>query len=237
MGMKLYGYWRSSSAWRVRIALEMKGLVYEHVPVHLLERGGHQHSPLFAEMNPMSQVPVLEVHEDGNQLSITQSMAIIEYLEERFGEPLLLPSDALARARAREFAEIVNSGIQPFHNSGFHTELKRLAPNLDSRRLSKRYIEKGLRALELLALPVARRYALGDAPTLADLYLVPQLYQARRYEVDPSPFPTLVRIERTCQELPAFQRAHPDNQPDAEQPAKTPASGKSSGLPSPPGTK
>jgi maleylpyruvate isomerase len=215
-GMKLYGYWRSSSAWRVRIALELKGIIFENVPVHLARRGGEQHVRQFAELNPLSQVPVLEVEENGTRFSLTQSMAIIEYLEEKFGEPLLLPGDPLLRARAREFAEIINSGVQPFHNTGFHAELKRYLPNLPPAAFSKRFIERGLRALELLALPVARGFVLGETPTLADVYLVPQLYQARRFEVDVAPYPTLLRVERTCQALEAFQRAHPDRQPDAE---------------------
>lgn len=214
--MKLYGFWRSSSAWRVRIALELKGVVFENVPVHLLRQGGEQHAPAFVEKNPMAQVPVLEVEENGTRFSLTQSLAIVEYLEERFGEPLLLPGDAHLRARAREFAEIVNSGIQPFQNSGFRAELKRFMPNLAPGALCKPFVEKGLRALELLALPTAQGFALGERVTLADVYLVPQLYQARRLEIDLGPYPTLLRVERTCQGLPAFQRAHPDRQPDAE---------------------
>lgn len=213
--MKLYGYWRSSSTWRVRIALELKGIVFEYVPVNLVRNGGEQHGREFAELSPMAQVPVLEVGENGQRHTITQSVAIIEYLEERFGEPLLLPGDARERARAREFAEIVNSGIQPFHNSGFLAALRAHSPHRDPRALARLYIEKGLRALELLALPIARRFALGDTLTLADVYLVPQLYQARRFDVDLAPFPTLLRVERACEEIPAFQRAHADRQPDA----------------------
>jgi maleylpyruvate isomerase len=216
VSMKLYGYWRSSSAWRVRIALELKALPFENVPVQLVRHGGEQHGPSFMQLNPLSQVPVLEVENDGTRATLTQSMAIIEYLDERFPEPSLLPGDSLSRARAREFAEIINSGIQPFHNTGFHGELKRHLPNIQPQPFSRRFIEKGLRALELLALPVARGHALGERPTLADVYLVPQLYQARRHGVDLDPFPTLRRIERTCEVHPAFRRAHPSQQPDAE---------------------
>lgn len=213
--MKLYGYWRSSSSFRVRIALELKGLVFEYVPVNLALRGGPHRGREFSDISPLSQVPVLEVEDNGKRFTITQSIAIIEYLEERFGEPLLLPGDPAERARAREFAEIINSGIQPFHNSGFLDELRTYSPKRDPLVLSRRYLEKGLRALELLSLPVARGFALGDAVTLADVYLIPQLYLARRFGVDLSPFPTLLRVERGCQALPAFQRAHPDQQPDA----------------------
>lgn len=213
--MKLYGYWRSSSSYRVRIALELKGLVFEYVPIDLTSRGGVQHSREFNELSPLAQVPVLEVEENSKHFTITQSVAIIEYLEERFGEPLLLPEEPGERARAREFAQIINSGIQPFHNSGFLDELRAHSPKRDPLLMARHYLEKGLRALELLSLPVARRFALGDSVTLADVFLIPQLYQARRFGVDLSAYPTLLRVERHCQELPAFQRAHPDAQPDA----------------------
>lgn len=222
MGIKLYSYWRSSSAWRVRIALELKGLPFETIPVNLVRRGGEQYGPSFAEMNPLSQVPVLEIEESSTRVTLTQSVAIIEYLEERFGEPSLLPGDALQRARAREFAEIINSGVQPLQNLSVQQELKRFAPAKDPRAFARHFIERGLRALELLVLPIARDFALGEAPTLADVYLIPQLYQARRFGVELSPYPTLLRIERTCQALPAFQRAHADSQPDAERDTTVP---------------
>jgi maleylpyruvate isomerase len=212
--MKLYGYWRSSSTWRVRIALELKGVAFEYVPVNLVRRGGEQHAPEFMERSPMAQVPVLEVEGGSGRLALTQSVAIIEYLEERFAEPQLLPGDALDRARVREVTEIVNSGIQPFHNSGFLDELRALG-HREPQTFAARFISKGLRALELLALPVARDFVLGDRLTLADLFIVPQLYQARRFQVDLSPFPTLIRVERCCEAIAAFQRAHPDCQPDA----------------------
>lgn len=234
--MKLYGYWRSSSAWRVRIALELKGVVFENVPVHLVRRGGEQHDPAFLERNPMAQVPVLEVEENGTRILLSQSMAIIEYLEERFGEPLLLPGDRLLRARAREFAEIVNSGIQPFQNIGFRAELKRFLPNLKPGLFSRILVEKGLRALELLALPVARNFVLGDRATLADVYLVPQLDVARRLEIDLSPYPTLLRVERACERLPAFQRAHPSRQPDAEPEGESPGARERTSFPPPAGS-
>lgn len=214
--MTLYGYWRSSSAWRVRIALELKGLSYEYRAVDLVHQGGAQHHPEFAGRNPMNQVPLLEVrNEPGSVVTLTQSVAIIEYLEEQYPEPPLLPAGALARARARELVEIVNSGIQPLQNIGVHTELRRIAPRVEPRTFAKPFIEKGLRALELLALPRARTFLLGETPTLADVYLVPQLYQARRLGVELEAFPTLLRVERSCGKLPAFQRAHADGQPDA----------------------
>jgi maleylpyruvate isomerase len=214
--LKLYSYWRSSSAWRVRIALQFKSIDCEIVPVHLLRDGGQQHRPEFGARNPMSQVPVLEEEGPAGIFRLTQSMAILEYLEERHPEPPLLPRDPAARARARQLAEIVNSGIQPLQNLKLQQELR--GRGLDPAVLMKQFNVAGLNALEQLACTSAGRYLVGDEVTLADLMLIPQLYAARRLGVDVEAFPTLRRVELACEPLPAFKAAHPDAQPDRELP-------------------
>jgi len=212
--MKLWSYWRSSSAWRVRIALGLKKLPFEYVAVHLIKGGGQQHEPGFTALNPNRQVPVLEVEENGQLVRLVQSMAIIEYLEERFPEPPLLPASASARAHVRAMAELVNSGIQPLQNTGTFAELKKhgVAPE----PWACLFITNGLTALEQLAAPRAGAFMFGDSPTLADVYLTPQLYNARRWGVALEAFPTLARAELSAQALPAFRAAVPDAQPDAE---------------------
>ncbi len=208
--MKLHGYWRSSASWRVRIALAWKDLAYDYVPVHLVRGGGEQHAQGYRASNPMRQVPLLAL--DGG-VELSQSLAIIEYLEERHPAPGLLPADPIARARARQLAEIVNSGIQPLQNLAVLQHLDTLA--VDRNAWAVHWISRGLEALESLAKTTAGRYAVGDAVSIADLCLIPQLYSSRRFPVDLAPYPTLLRIEAACAELPAFQAAHADRQPDA----------------------
>lgn len=208
--MKLYGYWRSSSAWRVRIALEWKGLPVEHVPVHLVADGGQQHGPAHVARNPLRQVPVLEL-DDGRLLS--QSVAIVEYLDEVHPAPPLMPADPYLRAWTRQLVEVVNSGIQPLQNLRILVALE--AGGVDRMAWARQVIDPGLRALQDLARPRAGRFLVGDEPTLADLYLVPQLYNARRFGCDLAPLDLLLRVEQAAVALPAFQRAHPDRQPDA----------------------
>ena len=214
--MKLYSYWRSSSAWRVRIGLALKEVACEIVPVHLVRSGGEQFRPEFLAVNPSAQVPVLEVPGAGGALfHLTQSMAILEYLEETHPSPPLLPRDPQSRARARQLAEMVNSGIQPLQNLRLQSALR--AAGVEPRPLVKEFNEFGLRALESLAAATATgRYLVGDDVTLADVLLIPQLYGARRNGVDVEAYPTLRRVERACEILPAFVAAHPDAQPDRE---------------------
>ncbi|HEX6274250.1 MAG TPA: maleylacetoacetate isomerase [Polyangiaceae bacterium] len=216
--MKLSSYWRSSSAWRVRIGLELKGIAHELVLVHLLRDGGEQNRPAFAEINPMGQVPVLEVDGPSGVFRLTQSMAILEYLEEVVPEPPLLPKNPELRARVRELAEIVNSGIQPLQNLRFLREVKALGA--DPLPATRAYIATGLAALERHAVESAGTHLVGDAVSLADVYLVPQLATSRRFGVDLEPYPTLLRVEKACAALPAFQRAHANAQPDFDPEAK-----------------
>lgn len=212
MNLRLYGYWRSSSSWRVRIGLALKDLSYEYVALDLLEQ--EQFREEHRARNPMGQVPVLEASDGGRVVRLVQSMAILEWLEERHPSPPLLPPDAPGRARVRALAELVNSGIQPMQNAVVLRTLKRRLPGYEQEWAAS-FIARGLEALEPLTAAGAGRFSHGDAPGLADCYLVPQLYNARRYGVDVSPFPTLRRIEEACGALPAFQAAHPDRQPDA----------------------
>ncbi|MBK6518762.1 MAG: maleylacetoacetate isomerase [Polyangiaceae bacterium] len=212
---KLYGYWRSSCSYRVRIALGLKGIAYESIPVHLLNDGGQQRAEAFRARNPMEQVPLLEIeHEPGLVVELTQSVAILEYLEERFPAPALLPTCSYLRARVRKCVEIVNSGVQPLQNLSLMGEIKRLGG--DAQALAKAANERGLRALEAEAESAGGAFMIGDAPTLADVLLVPQIYSARRFGVDMTAFPTLSSIDARLAQLPGVAAAHPDLQPDAE---------------------
>jgi maleylpyruvate isomerase len=212
MRLRLYGYWRSSSTWRVRIGLGLKGLAWEHAIVNLL--ADEQWSEAHRARSPLAQVPVLEIEEDGRTLRLVQSMAILEWLDERFPDPPLLPPDLDGRARVRALAEHVNSGIQPLQNSLTLRMLKEKLPGYD-REWARFHIANGLAALERAAGDGgAGRFCHGDSPGLADCYLVPQLGNARRFEVDLAPYPLLRRIDGACASLAPFQAAHPERQPD-----------------------
>lgn len=212
--MKLWSYWRSSCSYRVRIALGLKGLSYEYASLHLLRDGGAQHAPGFLELNPQRQVPVLEVEEEGQTLHLVQSIAIIEYLEECYPEPALLPKRPGERAHVRALAELVNSGIQPLQNLATFAELKQRG--VDHEAWARTFIARGLTALEALASPRAGSFLFGNGPTLADVYAIPQLYNARRFGIALDPYPTLTRAEQNSHALPAFHAARPETQPDAE---------------------
>jgi len=209
--MILYDYWRSSSAWRVRIALHFKGLAFERRVVNLSPEAREQDAGGFATLNPLRQLPVFIP--DGDTRHFTQSMAIIAFLEETYPTPPLLPADPWLRARARQLAEMVNSGTQPLQNLSVLDYAQ--AAGADRNTWARHFIARGLGALEAAAQETARTFLIGDAPTIADLYLIPQLYNARRFSVDLSPLPTLVRVEAACAALPAFIAAHADAQSDA----------------------
>lgn len=218
MKPKLTSYWRSSSAWRVRIGLALKGIEHELVLVHLLRGGGEQLRDDFSDKNPMHQVPVLDVEGPDGVFRLTQSLAILEYLDELVPEPPLLPKTPELRARARELAEIVNSGIQPLQNLKFFREIK--AAGADPYPVTQTYIAAGLGALESHAARCAGRFMVGDAVSIADVCLVPQLYAARRFGVALEPYPTLLGVEKSCEALPSFQKAHATAQPDFDPNAK-----------------
>ena len=209
MSVRLWGYWRSSASWRVRIALHHKGIDFEYLPVHLVKDGGQQFSDEHRARNPLEQVPVLEV--DGVRL--TQSMAILEWLEETHPELPLLPRDPVARARARQLAEIVNSGIQPLQHLSAQKYVKSVGG--DPTTWAAHWVQRGLAAMEAIAQETAGRFLVGDHPTFADVCLIPQLYGARRVQVPLDAYPTLLRAEAACEELDAFRKAHADAQVDA----------------------
>ena len=212
MKIVLHNYWRSSASQRVRIGLGLKGLAYEYVVVNIVQRD--QHSDAYRERNPMAQVPTLEIIEDnGTAQSIRQSLPILEYIEERFPGHALLPKDPLARARARELAEIVNSGIQPLQNLSTTNAVKAFGGDVAA--WPKPFIADGLAAFERVARSTAGTFCVGDAPTIADCFLVPQLASARRFGVDITKHTLLLGIEERCLAMPAFANAAPDRQIDA----------------------
>lgn len=212
--MKLYGFFRSSAAFRVRIALNLKGLAYETVPIHL--RRNDQAKPDYREVNPQGLVPTLE--DDGRTL--IQSMAIIEYLDETHPDPPLLPADPTDRARVRALAAIVACDIHPIDNLRVLRYLTHALGHGDSDIAAwyNHWIDAGFQALEALLAgdPRTGAFCHGDRPGLADVALVPQAVNAERYRLKMSPYPTIARIVDSCMKLGPFQAAHPDNQPDAE---------------------
>ena len=214
-GIVLYTYWRSSAAYRVRIGLELKGLAWEARPVHLVRDGVEQHRDAYRALNPQQQVPTL-LHE-GHVL--TQSLAILEYLDERFPQVPLLPADAAGRARVRALAQLVACDIHPINNLRVMQYLERdLQVPADARtQWTLHWIAEGFAAMEALLVNSRDTGAFchGDRPGLADICLLPQLYNAHRFGLDLAPYPTLRRIEAACQAVDAFDRARPENQPDA----------------------
>lgn len=213
--LRLHNYFRSSASYRVRIALGLKGLSYEYVPVHLVRDGGEQKKPAHHAQNPMEQVPTLEFELDGHRRVVAQSVAILELLDELFPEPPLYPRDPFLRARTRELVELVNSGIQPHQNLTPLARLDAISKGA-GRAHAQHHNRVGLAAYEERVQETVGRFSVGDAVSAADLCLVPQLATARRYEIDLAPYPTLTAIEARCLELPAFQAAAPSAQPDAE---------------------
>ena len=214
--LKLYNYYRSSASFRVRIALKLKGLNYDYVPVHLTKGGGQQFAPEFKSLNADALIPVLD--DDGRVL--TQSLAIIEYLDETHPEPPLLPSSPVDRAYVRGFALTIACEIHPLNNLRVLRYLvKELGASEDSKNAWYRHwVEQGLAALEARVVAERRsgRHVLGDQVSLADVVLVPQVFNARRFDCRLDHVPTLMRVFDHCMELPAFADAQPARQPDAE---------------------
>jgi len=208
----LHNYWRSSASHRVRIALEVKQLAFDYAIINILQRD--QFSDLYRGMNPMSQVPTLVVTEDsGTTHTLTQSLPILEFLDERFPTTPLLPKDPYRRHQVRALCEVINSGIQPLQNLAVIKAIK--AMGHDTNTWTQSYITPGLAAFEQAVKPSSGLFCAGDAVTFADCFLVPQLASSRRFGVEVERFPRLLEIEARCLALPAFQRAAPDQQPDA----------------------
>lgn len=214
--MELYGYWRSTAAYRVRIALNLKGIAYESVSVDL--RSGEQRGHKFREVNPQGTVPCLR---DGDVV-LGQSLAIVEYLDETRPEPPLLPADPAGRARARQLALVVACEMHPLNNLKVLQYLEHGMGLGEDRRLCwyRHWIAEGFGALEAMLAPTAGEFALGgDRPGLVEVFLVPQVYNAERWRCDMGPYPTIRRINERCLQLPAFAAALPERQPDAPPPA------------------
>ncbi|MHC3125871.1 maleylacetoacetate isomerase [Brevundimonas sp. GN22] len=209
--MILHGYWRSGTSYRTRIALNLKGLSYDQVGVDL--RTGAQRSGDYLALNPQGLVPAL-VTDGGDVLS--QSPAILEWLEETFPQPALLPSDPVARAQVRAMAAVVGCDIHPLNNLRVLKAIKAIgADEAATQGWIEQWIVSGFGALEAMVANHGRGWCYADTPTLADCYLIPQIYSARRFNVDLSAYPNLLAIEARAQAHPAFAAAHPDRQPDA----------------------
>lgn len=210
MKFSLYHYWRSSCSWRVRWALELKGVPYESVPVNLLQ--GEQMTPAYQAKNPSGFVPSVEV--DGRFFG--ESLAILEWIEEAFPKPALLPKDPLDRMYVRQMALTIVSGIQPLQNLA---TLKYFAPDEAARKPhAQHWITRGLKTFETLVMKSGKTgpYAYGDQPTFADLCLIPQIYNSLRFDVDLTPFPRSKAIYEHCLKTPACDKAAPQNQPGAQ---------------------
>lgn len=211
--MQLYGYWRSSSSYRVRIALALKGLDYENLPVHLVQ--GAQNTPDYKARNPQGYVPCLV---DGD-LTLFQSLSIIDYLDRKYPEPQLIPEDFSERGAVLSFAQVVACDIQPLQNVSVLKHVTRESAEPDSARAdwSRYWMAKGFAALEaILAARQQTACCFGDAPSLADVVLIPQMYNAERFALDLAPYPNLTRVTEHCRGLAPFIAAHPDQQPDAQ---------------------
>jgi maleylpyruvate isomerase len=211
--VKLYTYFRSSAAYRVRIALNLKSLPYEMVPIHLTKDGGQHRKPEFQAVNPQIRVPTLEL---SSGEILTQSLAIIEYLNDIAPEPPLLPADALERAKTRAIAQIIACDIHPLNNlislQYLKRHLKHEQPEIDA--WYHHWVIEGFKAIEAMITPAP--YACGAHVSLADICLIPQVFNARRLKVPLDKFPKIVAVEAACLKLPAFDKARPENQPDAE---------------------
>lgn len=215
----LYNYFRSSTSYRVRIALHHKKIAFEYKPVHLLNQGGEQHFEAYKKLNPMQEVPTL-VHKDK---VISQSMAIIEYLEEINPEPPIFPKDPYIKAKVRQFCENINCGIHPLQNlkviKMLETELK--ATSEQKSIWLKTWIERGFESIEKMLSDFSGTYSFGEKITAADIFLTPQVFSAERFGVSLKSFSNIERVHKNCLELEAFKRAHPLNQVDTPEDLKT----------------
>jgi maleylacetoacetate isomerase len=210
--VKLYNYFRSSAAYRVRIALALKDVPYEPIPVHLTKDGGQHKRPEYRAVNPQMRVPTLVL--SGGE-TLIQSLAIMEYLDEVYPDPPLLPAGDIERARVRAVAQIVACDIHPLNNSGTMAYLRKVGH--DDAMINEWYaywVTAGFEAIEAMIKPGP--YTFGSHVTLADICLIPQIYNARRFKVPLEKFPKILGVETACNKLPAFDKSKPENQPDAE---------------------
>ncbi|MGX9462948.1 maleylacetoacetate isomerase [Shewanella sp. A14] len=215
--MKLYGYWRSSAAYRVRIALNLKQLSAEHISVHLVNNGGEQHSKSYHQLNPSHLVPTFTDHTESGEINLSQSLAIMEYLDEKYPQQPLLPSNVDHRAIVRSMAQDIACEIHPLDNLRV---LQYLVNDMgvseaDKMRWYHHWIQIGFTALETQLNRHAGRFCFGDIPSMADICLVPQVYNAKRFNLALDDFPHIIRIYQECNQLAAFANAAPEQQHDA----------------------
>ena len=210
--LKLYSSFRSSASYRVRIALHWKELPFEYLPVHLVQGGGQQNQPEYRKINPMGHVPAL----DDKGFLVAESMAIVQYLDDIHPQKLMFPKDQKARAVVTQICEIINSGIQPLQNLRVNQTLqKEFGLSEDAvKRWNKFWIENGLMNLEKVLQKTSGRFCVGNEVTAADAFLIPQCFSSRRFGVRVEDYPILARIEQEANSLVAFQKAHPEKQPD-----------------------
>ncbi|CAL8290914.1 maleylacetoacetate isomerase isoform X1 [Gadus morhua] len=201
----LHGYFRSSCSWRVRIAFALKGIEYEQIPVNLVKDGGQQLTDQYKALNPMQQVPAVEI--DG--ITLSQSLAVIQYIDETRQGPKLLPACPKKRAQVRMICDIIASGIQPLQNLYVIQKI-----GADKAQWAQHFIQRGFQALEPILKGTAGTYCVGDEISMADICLVPQVYNAERFKVDVGQFPTIDRLNQTLVGVEAFKLSHPSCQPD-----------------------
>ena len=207
----LYSYFRSSCSYRVRIALHLKNIPFTYKPIHLVKNGGEQYSDDFTKLNPLAQVPCLKTE---NKI-LTQSLPIVQYLDALYSDPPLFSENLFRKNEILSVCEIINSSIQPLQNLSVLKKISDMGG--DKTQWAAKWISQGLEKLEVILKPKAKDFSFGDNLTCADLFLIPQLYNARRFQVSMASFPSLTRVETHCLTLPAFQKAKPENQPDAAQ--------------------
>lgn len=210
--LKLYSYFRSSAAYRARIALHWKELKFEYIPIHLVKDGGHQNSPAYRKINPMGHVPAL----DHDGFLVAETMAIVQYLDDIFPEKRLIPTSPQDKARVLQICEIINSGIQPLQNLKVTQYLENAFhfPKPESERFLRHWISDGMKNLERVLEQTAGSYCFGGQVTAADAFLVPQCFAARRFGIDLEQFPNIAHANANAIALAAFQQAHPEKQPD-----------------------
>ncbi|XP_054469335.1 maleylacetoacetate isomerase isoform X2 [Anoplopoma fimbria] len=201
----LHGYFRSSCSWRVRIAFALKGIEYDQVPVNLIKDGGQQLTEQYQKLNPMQQVPAVEI--DG--ITLSQSLAVIQYIDETRPGPRLLPADPKKRAQVRMISDVIASGIQPLQNLYVIQKI-----GAEKMQWAHHFIDRGFQALEPILKQTAGKYCVGDEISMADICLVPQVYNAQRFKVDVEQYPTIKRLNQTLVEIEAFKVTNPSCQPD-----------------------